>query len=285
MSGSKTNPLLVSGLRWLIRVVLLVFGLLVLAAITVTVILPRASSGAAMTVLTGSMTPEIPVGSVVLVRPVDPRTLEVGDIATYQVEPDKEVFITHRIIEIHDKNGKLSFTFKGDANKGPDLEKIPSDAVRGEVWFHVPYLGGIRDALHGKGGISLVAMILLAGYALTQISGGLRDRRSSRRGETASEPVSSFSVERTLVLAQLRTDQDTTPADHARQWGGLLLDSDDATYTLLIAPPDDGVAATVELLRSQQPLLIQVWEAPSTITGSVSASQPMPDQEESHVSA
>ncbi len=125
--------------------------MLVLAAIVVTVVLPRATQGSALTVLTGSMSPEIPVGSVVMVRPVDPATLAVGDIATYQVEPDREVFITHRITEIHDGPKGLSFTFKGDANRGADLDRIPSEAVRGEVWFHVPYLGSIRDGLHGQG--------------------------------------------------------------------------------------------------------------------------------------
>ena len=96
MSGS-TKHLLGGGARWLIRLALLAVVLVVSAAIVVVVLVPRMTQGTAMTVLTGSMSPEIPVGSVVLVRPVDPRTLEVGDIATYQVEPDKEVFITHRI--------------------------------------------------------------------------------------------------------------------------------------------------------------------------------------------
>src|SRR3569833_203769 len=80
-------------MTWCVRIVLLAFMLLVAAAITVVIVLPRASNGAALTVLTGSMTPTIPVGSVVIVRPVDPQTLEVGDIATYQVTPGQDVYI------------------------------------------------------------------------------------------------------------------------------------------------------------------------------------------------
>lgn len=269
MSAASTTRRLTRRVAgWALRLVLLALALLVTAAIVVVVVLPRASSGAAMTVLTGSMTPKIPVGSLVLVRPTDPRTLEVGDVATYQVEEGKEVFITHRILKVHDGPNGLSFTFKGDANPGPDLDRVPSGAVRGEVWFHVPHLGAIRDTLHGKGGITLVAIILLGGYALTQISGGLRDRRTTRRSGAPGESRPGFTIERTLLLVQLRRPDEGLPQDVARQWGALLLEADVETYTLLIAPRDDGVMAALELLQSQQPVRIEVWDAPTMLTGS-----------------
>ena len=67
--------------RWALRFVLLAFAVVVVAALVVTTVLPRATHGSALTVLTGSMTPAIPVGSEVVVRPVDPRTLQPGDNA------------------------------------------------------------------------------------------------------------------------------------------------------------------------------------------------------------
>src|SRR4051794_38499467 len=85
---------------WSIRLLLLAVLAVVAFAIAVLVVLPRATHGTALTVLTGSMTPEIPVGSIVVDRPVDPGTLHVGDIATYQKEPGKAEFITHRIVKI-----------------------------------------------------------------------------------------------------------------------------------------------------------------------------------------
>ena len=259
MSGaSTTNRLIRRVARWALRLALLAVALLVAAAIVVVVVIPRMTQGAAMTVLTGSMSPEIPVGSLVIVRPVDPRTLEVGDIATYQVEPDREVFVTHRIMKVHDQPDGLSFTFRGDANPGPDLDRIPSEAVRGEVWFHVPYLGSIRDGLHGQGGITLVVMILLGGYAVSQLAGGLRDRRGRKTDAPAEEDLS---IDRTLLLAEMRRT-DAEPEDVARQWGALLLASGEAAYTLLIAPPPDGVAAAVELLESHHPIRVRVWDAP-----------------------
>jgi len=249
--------------RWTTRLLLSACAVLVAAAIVVVVVIPRMTQGSALTVLTGSMSPEIPVGSVVMVRPVDPATLEVGDIATYQVEPDREVFITHRVTEIHEGPKGLSFTFKGDANRGADLDRIPSDAVRGEVWFHVPYLGSIRDGLHGQGGITLVAMILLVGYALTQFSGFAKDRRGAKDGTTTGV----VSLGRPVVLARLSTAPDESATDLARSWGGLLVAQDDDTVTLLIAPPEDGLAAALELLASQHPLHVEVWDADAVLTG------------------
>jgi signal peptidase len=142
----------------------------------------------ALTVLTGSMTPEIPVGSVVIDRPVNPGTLEVGDIATYQKAPGVDEYITHRVVAVHPETTPVTITFKGDANRGADIDPVPATAIRGQVWFHVPYLGTIRDGLqsHGTRGLALaVVLLLLGGYSIVQIVGGLRDRRRTRTSSGA----------------------------------------------------------------------------------------------------
>src|SRR4051812_26579357 len=126
--------------RWTVRVLLVALLALLSFAIAVLLVLPRATHGVALTVLTGSMTPLIPVGSVVVDRPVDPGTLHIGDIATYQKTPGKAEYITHRIIAIDPSKTPTLFTFKGDANRGPDVQPVPATAIRGKVWFHVPHL-------------------------------------------------------------------------------------------------------------------------------------------------
>jgi signal peptidase len=258
-----------AALRWAGKLVLLVFALGVAAAITILIVLPRASNGTALTVLTGSMEPAIPTGSMVLLRPVDPQTLKVGDVATYQRESGKKEFITHRIAGIDDTKGQLSFTFKGDANRTADVDPVPASMVRGEVWFHVPYLGAIRDGLHGKGGISLIAMLLLAGYAVTQISGGLRQRKEKdEEAETGDDQGLSVMIDRPLIVATLaRPETDEPPIELVRRWTGLLLRSDESTYTFLVAPPEGGVEAALELLFVQHPLHVEVWDAPTIVAG------------------
>jgi signal peptidase len=264
----KFRLVLDTSARWLMRLVLLTFALVVLASLVVVVLIPRASNGAALTVLTGSMSPQIPVGSVILIRPVDPRTLQVGDVATYQAEEGKDTFITHRITKVHVEPAGLSFTFKGDANAGADLKPVPQGAIRGEVWFHVPYLGAIRDALHGKGGISLVAMLLVGGYALSQLAGGLRDHRSRRTSKEAGpDSRIDFVIDRTLVLAQFprSAEDDFTAEEAARRWGAIVVAETDSDFSVLIAPPEGGVSAAIELLKSQDPKLLHVLESRSRL--------------------
>jgi signal peptidase len=170
---------------WASRLLLLLVAGAMCFMIAVLIVVPRATHGVALTVLTGSMTPGIPVGSIVIDRPVDPGTLRVGDVATYQKTAGKAEFITHRIVAINNRTNPVTFIFKGDANRGPDTSPVPSTAIRGKVWFHVPYVGAFRDALHTKGGVEGVLMLLLAGYALMQAAGLLRDRRTHAHGPSS----------------------------------------------------------------------------------------------------
>src|SRR4051794_22353471 len=110
----------------------------IVGALAVLTVVPRAVHGTALTVLTGSMTPTIPAGSVVVIRPVDPGTPHVGDVVTYQKEAGKAEYITHRIVAIHADNKPVTLTTKGDANRGPDINPVPVSAVRGKVVLHVP---------------------------------------------------------------------------------------------------------------------------------------------------
>ncbi len=176
-----------------VRLALLALLAVVTGVLVVLIVLPRVTDGAALTVLTGSMEPGIPTGSTVLVRPVDPGALQVGDVATYQKAPGEDTYITHRIVDLDRSTNPPAYVFQGDANRGPDLKPVPPGAIRGEVWFHVPHLGALKNRLNGSAGLGLLAMLLLGGYALAQLGGAWRDRRrnpGSDPGERATgEPA------------------------------------------------------------------------------------------------
>jgi signal peptidase len=284
-SSSRIERVVYATMRVTARLALLALALLVALCLTVVIVLPRATHGVALTVLTGSMTPEIPVGSVVVVRPVDPRTLLPGDIATYQVAEDRKAFITHRVVKVHDDPEGLFFTFKGDANRGTDVKPIPAGAVRGEVWFHVPYLGGIRDALHGKGGVTLFGMLLLAGYAISQVSAGLRERRSTR---AASAPAAVV-LDAPVLYAEFGPDAvgDLRPDAVVQATSGFLVASDDQHFAVICRPLPDGVLAAAELLRQHNPRRLLVLEG-ATLDGSfqpVELAAPLTSEERSHARA
>lgn len=186
MAGTTTATLAV---RWLVRIALLAFAAFVVLLLGVIVVLPRVTHGAALTVLTGSMRPTLPVGSVVIERPVKAQALRVGDIATYQQTPGRSVYITHRIAAIDTSTTPTTFTFKGDANRVADPLPVPATAIRGKVWFDVPYVGRLRQTSVG-GGLRSAALLLgvlgLGAYSISNLVAGVREvRRPSAPADSA----------------------------------------------------------------------------------------------------
>jgi signal peptidase len=258
-------------LRWGSRVLFTAVVAGVLALIAVLLVIPRLTNGAALTVLTGSMSPDIPAGSVVVIRPADPGTLRVGDVATYQVSPGREVFITHRIVRIDDSTSPASFVFKGDANRGEDNDPVPAGAIRGEVWFHVPHLGAVRDSLQGTAGLGLLAMLLLGGYAVAQVLSALRERRATRdehrpSGGPDPDEAPSSTVARSVVVARFgsgaMSDRPLEPREVAAEWGGTVVHHDDTGFTLLLAPEAHLLELTLDVLDLHHPSDVQVLRGP-----------------------
>lgn len=141
-------------------------------------VVPRVTQGAALSVLTGSMAPELPVGSLVLTRSVDPASLRVGDVVTYQQSGSANL-VTHRIVAISADHS--SFTLRGDANPMPDPQAVPASAIRGKVWADLPYLGALRDRLgQGRPVAVVLGTILLSAISAWQFGSYWRDRRRAR---------------------------------------------------------------------------------------------------------
>jgi signal peptidase I len=214
------NSLWRTASRWAVRGILLLLVGAVAFAIVILLVVPKATHGTAMNVLTGSMTPTIRQGSIIVDVPVDPGTLHVGDIATYQVAPDMGEYITHRIVEINTRTTPTSFIFKGDANRGPDMKAVPATAIRGKVLVHVRYLGAIRDLLHTKGGLTGTGLVLAALYALFQLVAGIRESRRGGDKHPATESAPQMLDAPATVFATLPLDS-------------LARASVDAAYTLL----------------------------------------------------
>lgn len=134
----------------------------VLAGVTLVgllVVTPRVTGTVPLTVYTGSMEPGIPAGAIVLIEPVDPATLQPGDVITYQVAPDVDEYITHRIVRAQPETDPPSFVTKGDNNPGEDIDPVVVGAVRGKVWFDVPYVGTASEFVTGTRGIAVLAVV------------------------------------------------------------------------------------------------------------------------------
>jgi len=109
------------------------------------------------TVLSGSMEPAIPTGSILVSRPVSSDDIHIGDIITFSGS-GRDRFITHRVTEIETTNG-IVFTTKGDANNAEDPFPVPAEKVEGKMLVHIPLLGFIFSFVKTPSGILLMLVI------------------------------------------------------------------------------------------------------------------------------
>jgi len=105
-------------------------------------------------VLTGSMEPEFPTGSVVYVKAMQPEQIVVGDVITFQLPEEADVVMTHRVITI-DTLGK-KFVTQGDANSQVDEEAVGYDKLIGKAVFCIPELALVSNLFNTATGKAIV---------------------------------------------------------------------------------------------------------------------------------
>ena len=166
------------------QVVLWLVILAAVAAVALAVAIPRVAGGTPYTVLTGSMEPDLPPGTLVVVRPVDPEDIALGDVITFQLESGKPTVATHRVVAVGTRlDGEQVFTTQGDANGTPDRNPVRAVQVQGRLWYSVPYLGHLNSVLTGRQRQSAVLVVaaLLVGYAAFMFVAAVRERIRTRR--------------------------------------------------------------------------------------------------------
>lgn len=135
-------------------------------------------------VLSGSMQPLIPTGSIVY--SLKDTIYQTGDIISFA--KGKQT-ITHRIVEVQDEKGlvvsplispiavnkeprAIFFKTQGDANNAPDNDLIPQNNVIGRALFHLPYVGRLIVFLKTISGFVLFLVIptfIFIGFELWNI--------------------------------------------------------------------------------------------------------------------
>ena len=109
----------------------------------------------------GSMEPAIPLGSLIVVEPVSPAAIQVGDVIT--VRTDRGTVITHRVTRRVVLDGDSYFEIKGDANDTPDPGLVPVRSIVGRVGAHGAWLGYFTSMVGTPFGlISVLAMLASA---------------------------------------------------------------------------------------------------------------------------
>ncbi|XBB69234.1 signal peptidase I [Nocardioides sp. WV_118_6] len=179
-----------SALGWVTQVLAWSVILLVAGVLALAVVVPRVSGSTPYTVMTGSMRPDFPPGTLVVVKPVATDDIRAGDVITYQRESGRSTVVTHRVTAIGNRlDGEKVFTTRGDANGAADPAPVREVQVRGRLWYAVPYLGYVNNVLTGRQRQTAVLVVsgALVGYAVFMFVGAVRDRRRKRRPADEAE--------------------------------------------------------------------------------------------------
>ena len=179
----------------------IILVLVILACLPLT--LPRLAGYSLYSVISGSMEPEIPVGSLVLIHDADPVYVEEGDVIAFYGAADSSAVITHRVVSNSPVVGEI--ITKGDANAERDMNPVDYENFIGKVEHVVPRRqeGGRRNACSRR---------CISGRGLS--SGAQREKEADtdkRRGPAVKRPlfqtvddVLFYSDDSILTLREIR---------------------------------------------------------------------------------
>jgi signal peptidase I len=145
--------------------------------------LPKLLGYEVYNIVSPSMEPAIPMGSMVLVEQVDPVEVERGDVIAFR---RGGVVVTHRVTQNRVVEGE--FMTKGDANAEEDASPVPYDNLVGRVKTHVPVLGQLMAYLTTALGKVYLLCLIACGVMFHVLAGRLRQRAAERSGRTAEIP-------------------------------------------------------------------------------------------------
>jgi len=165
---------------------------LVLGLATVLVVVPKVAGATPLTVLTSSMEPRLPPGTLIVVKPTPTDEIRIGDVVTYQIESGRPEVISHRVTEIvSSSDGGTAFVTQGDNNSEPDEALVLPEQVRGTLWYSVPWLGFVNQVVNGDARSWIVPLLAIAllGYAGYSVAAGLVEAQRRRAGTRKARPA------------------------------------------------------------------------------------------------
>lgn len=121
-----------------------------------------------MIVLTDSMYPTIEAGDLIICQTEDAEEIEVEDIISFFDPAGNGVtVVTHKVVEIVENNGEISFRTKGDANNVEDNLLVPAESLIGIYKNRIPGAGNVAMFMQTSAGFVVcvgLPLVLIIGY-------------------------------------------------------------------------------------------------------------------------
>lgn len=213
-----------------------------------------------ITVLTGDMSGNreghLEAGDLLLVKKVDPRALDEGDVISFVTGGS---VTTHRIIEITYEEGRCQFITKGDANNAEDEAPVTEAQLVGRYLFRIPKLGEVSLFLRKPVGLLLFVLVPLIAFILID---ALTRRSVYAKQEEELSPLALENERLRMMLEGYMTAQPAAATE-----GFYIGEPPEADETLLSAIYDG------EVTTPPQP---PVMEAPQPVPQPVPQPAPQP---------
>jgi signal peptidase I len=131
--------------------------------------IPRILGCQTYNVVSGSMEPEIPVGSLLMVKPIEGKELKEGDIIAFY---SNGTVVAHRVVSNNTFEGRI--TTKGDANAQEDISDVSYQELIGIVEKHIPYMGAVGAYISSVSGKLLLSELIVVSLLLYIVSARIR---------------------------------------------------------------------------------------------------------------
>ena len=184
-SGQKTKEVFQTAGSFL-----LTFITAAVAIVATLFILVRLLGWNLLSIDSGSMAPQYPTDTLVVVQDAKPEEIKIGDIITYVLNEDG-VLVTHRVIRIDSEN--RTFITKGDANSSEDAPVL-WDNVVGKVFVGIPRVGKVFRMLTAAENRPVVITGIVALFAVPFAWDLIRGIKKGRK--KTNEVVSAADSER-----------------------------------------------------------------------------------------
>lgn len=172
-----------------IKIILKMINIIIVTAVVLLAVLVIGTKAMGLqmyTVLSGSMEPNYPTGSLIYVKDAEPEELVAGDVITYKLSAD--TIATHRIVAVLSDGGEISFRTKGDANDQEDASPVDGDDVIGTPVFMIPKAGYFANYIQSPEGRPAVIAVGVAMILFVIITDFLtKDKKQEKQKDSEND--------------------------------------------------------------------------------------------------
>ncbi len=158
MNDARREAMAARVSRWLARLATGAVAIFAVALLAAT-IGPKIAPFQTYIVLTGSMEPALPVGSLIVLTQVAADEVRVGDVITVTTPDRPGDPLTHRVVAIETTDGGGVFVTRGDANQLDDGWRVPAVGTGWRYAFGLPWIGYLLGIVRSQFGRMLLFLV------------------------------------------------------------------------------------------------------------------------------